>query len=428
MKRIVLLTTVFVFSLLITKVFAQTPITTADVYKAYMDLEIVERALEKGNLDDDILKFLADKQNPIDEKMAVVNALFASSQAFSVEDSLAQKYVTYAHGKSLQEINKEDLLDYEWFVVGYLDAMQNYQNLSVSKAFMENALLLNQDSLVVNLIHTLYTTQYKLTNQNLQGKDIFNYWNESIKSIGTNIKNETTRFDIRPKALEYYFRYMIMPDNTIFNLELDSPFLMLESEKSSKIKVYGGVRPFNVEVLSGDADIVFDGVNLKIEGKTKGQTDYMLTDRNGLSVRGSIYVKGTNDELYEDIFVEFLLDSEFFLINGEEKEIDSLNPTKPFLNEDGRTLIPIRAFIESIGGIVGWDAENRKVIVTLNGNTLDLFLDQRLAYFNGEEFKMDTEATIVNNRAMVSLRVVSEKLGFDVEWMETERRDRKSVV
>ncbi len=422
MKKIVFSITMLVFLLSVAKGFADSPINTADVYRAYVDLKMVQVAEEEGNLNQDILDFLEDEKNPIDEKMAVINAIFSSGEAFSIDESLAQKYVTYVYDESLQELDEKELSDYEWFIVAYLDAMQNYDAPSTSDAFMKKALSFNEDSLVVNLIYILYKTHYKIMIGEHSGDDIYSYWSESIKYISNGVEDLDIEFDIRAEALEYYFKYMIMPENTIFNLELEPTFVMLESGQSFKIKVYGGVTPFDVEVLSGDAEVSFDGVNLIVEGNSKGQTNYVIRDKNGVSVKGSVYVKGTREELYEETLVEFFLDKDTFWINGKVMDIDAGSPVKPVLNEDGRTLIPIRAFIESVGGIVGWNAENREVIISLNGNVLNLNLDESISYFNAEAFDMDTQPTIINNRTMVPLRFVSEKLGFDVNWVASERK------
>lgn len=62
MKKSIFIITMLVFSLLVAKGFANSPVTTADVYKAYMDLTMVEVAIEEGNLNDDILRFLSDEK------------------------------------------------------------------------------------------------------------------------------------------------------------------------------------------------------------------------------------------------------------------------------------------------------------------------------------------------------------------------------
>jgi hypothetical protein len=47
-------------------------------------------------------------------------------------------------------------------------------------------------------------------------------------------------------------------------------------------------------------------------------------------------------------------------VNGVKKEIDPGRGTVPVIVK-GRTLVPIRAIIEELGGTIGWDGNERKV-------------------------------------------------------------------
>ena len=58
-----------------------------------------------------------------------------------------------------------------------------------------------------------------------------------------------------------------------------------------------------------------------------------------------------------DFTMTMQIDNPVMTINGAEKNIDE-NGTVPVII-DGRTLLPVRAFVEGIGGTVEWD-ENAK--------------------------------------------------------------------
>jgi len=84
----------------------------------------------------------------------------------------------------------------------------------------------------------------------------------------------------------------------------------------------------------------------------------------------------------------------------------------------GRTLVPLRAIIEGLGGAVTWVPETRSVEVGFNGTTLLLQIGNRTAVVNGEAVTMDVPAAIMNGRTMLPVRFVSEHLGADVQWEE----------
>lgn len=66
---------VIFFSMNPVTVFADSPITSTDFYRAYTDVSIVKTAKEKGVMDKEIANYLHSSKNPIDVKAAVINAL-----------------------------------------------------------------------------------------------------------------------------------------------------------------------------------------------------------------------------------------------------------------------------------------------------------------------------------------------------------------
>lgn len=50
--------------------------------------------------------------------------------------------------------------------------------------------------------------------------------------------------------------------------------------------------------------------------------------------------------------------STFFTVNGETRTLDS-----PSVIKNDRTLLPIRAVVEALGGTVGWEPSEKKVTV-----------------------------------------------------------------
>ena len=108
-----------------------------------------------------------------------------------------------------------------------------------------------------------------------------------------------------------------------------------------------------------------------------------------------------------------------FTINGVAKALDS-----PSIIENGRTLLPIRAVIEALGGTVGWDATEKKVTVTLGSTTIELWISKNTARVNGITKPIDSSnpkvvPEIINGRTMLPLRFVAENLGCDVNWNGT---------
>jgi len=88
---------------------------------------------------------------------------------------------------------------------------------------------------------------------------------------------------------------------------------------------------------------------------------------------------------------------------------------------EGRTLVPIRAVVESLGGTVSWDAGSQTVMISLDGTQLKLVVGKPTALVNGRVTAIDsTNAKVVpqilNGLTMLPLRFVAESLGADVRW------------
>ena len=93
----------------------------------------------------------------------------------------------------------------------------------------------------------------------------------------------------------------------------------------------------------------------------------------------------------------------------------------PPVIKNNRTLLPIRAIIESLGGTVSWDATERKVTVSLGSTNIELWIGKSIAKVNGVDTPIDSSnpkvvPEIINSRTMLPLRFVAENLGATVEW------------
>ena len=87
----------------------------------------------------------------------------------------------------------------------------------------------------------------------------------------------------------------------------------------------------------------------------------------------------------------------------------------------GRTLVPIRAVVEALGGTAAWDAPTQTVTIGLQGTVLKLVIGKSSALVNGTPTPIDPANAkvvpqIISSRTMLPLRFVAESLGADVQW------------
>ena len=87
---------------------------------------------------------------------------------------------------------------------------------------------------------------------------------------------------------------------------------------------------------------------------------------------------------------------------------------KPFVDENNRTLIPVRFVAEKLGANVSWNGN--AAVIQKDGKTLELPIgskDMTVTEAGGSSktVTMDTEAALVHDRTMVPIRFVAEELG-----------------
>ncbi len=88
----------------------------------------------------------------------------------------------------------------------------------------------------------------------------------------------------------------------------------------------------------------------------------------------------------------------------------------PYIDNNNRTIVPLRAVGESLGAEVDWGEEERLVTIVKDGLKVELVIGRDIAKVNGVERAMDTVPVIKNDRTMVPLRFAAEFLGADVGW------------
>lgn len=98
-----------------------------------------------------------------------------------------------------------------------------------------------------------------------------------------------------------------------------------------------------------------------------------------------------------------------------------VNLNVPPMIVEGRTLVPVSFVTESFGGYSTYDPNSKVVILIFDLKVISLKLDSKVALVNGQEVSLDVIPMIVNGRALVPIRFVSESLGATVQWNPKDR-------
>ncbi len=103
-------------------------------------------------------------------------------------------------------------------------------------------------------------------------------------------------------------------------------------------------------------------------------------------------------------------------------EAVSWTDAEPFIDENNRTMVPLRAVAEALGLTVSWDGEAREAIFTDGQKTIVFPIGSTQARLeDGSAVQMDTAAVIVNSRTFAPIRYLAEHFGYTVGWDKATR-------
>lgn len=87
----------------------------------------------------------------------------------------------------------------------------------------------------------------------------------------------------------------------------------------------------------------------------------------------------------------------------------------PAFIENSRTLVPVRFISEALGFDVAWDQSQRKATISGEGTELVLYDRLMTYYHNGGKKVSDVAPRVISGRTYVPLRLVAESFGLEVQ-------------
>lgn len=81
-----------------------------------------------------------------------------------------------------------------------------------------------------------------------------------------------------------------------------------------------------------------------------------------------------------------------------------------------RTMVPLRAIFEKLGAEVDWNGQTQTVTATRDDIVVVSTIGSRTMYINGEAKTMDVAPSVINGRTLVPVRFVAEAFDCYVEW------------
>ena len=131
------------------------------------------------------------------------------------------------------------------------------------------------------------------------------------------------------------------------------------------------------------------------------------------------YVLTNDDEYYIDRI--FDINSDLMVLMKDtytalyNHQYSEIPDIAPTIVND-RTMLPIRFISENMGAEVIWNESDRSVNITYNDHNIVFYIDSTEYIVDGEQKITDQPPIIMNDRTMIPIRAFSEALGKQVSW------------
>lgn len=89
---------------------------------------------------------------------------------------------------------------------------------------------------------------------------------------------------------------------------------------------------------------------------------------------------------------------------------------EPFIDDAGRTLVPVSVVLQKYGAKVDWNNDTREAIITKDNTTVKIKIGEKYILKNNEKIEIDTFSRIVSDRTYLPIRAVIEAFGSEVQW------------
>ena len=102
------------------------------------------------------------------------------------------------------------------------------------------------------------------------------------------------------------------------------------------------------------------------------------------------------------------------LVNGEAVFFDPADQQPVMINN--RILVPMRAIFEAMGAKVDWESNTRTAVASKPEVRVEMRIDSKLFMRNGAYVLCDVEARLIGDRTMIPTRAFAESIGAEVDW------------
>ena len=195
------------------------------------------------------------------------------------------------------------------------------------------------------------------------------------------------------------------------------------SANSNKVKINGDSANITKNIIAENDDfyVYIDDIETLFSYKVsydleKNNVVLTVTDETPEAVKTITPPESLPEDYIAPQRVTVLTQGETITILIDDNPV-TYSDAQPFIDEQDRTQVPVRALAEMLNCQVIWNDQTQGVtIIDVDGTVITTKIGDNKIVADGKMIEMDTTAIIINNRTYLPLRFVSEALGFNVFW------------
>lgn len=195
------------------------------------------------------------------------------------------------------------------------------------------------------------------------------------------------------------------------------------SANSNKVKINGDSANITKNIIAENDDfyVYIDDIETLFSYKAsydleKNNVVLTVTDETPEAVKTITPPESLPEDYIAPQRVTVLTQGETITILIDDNPV-TYSDAQPFIDEQDRTQVPVRALAEMLNCQVIWNDQTQGVtIIDVDGTVITTKIGDNKIVADGKMIEMDTTAIIINNRTYLPLRFVSEALGFNVFW------------
>lgn len=100
----------------------------------------------------------------------------------------------------------------------------------------------------------------------------------------------------------------------------------------------------------------------------------------------------------------------------EKPFIANADIPSPYVNQDGRTMVPLRFISENMGASVAWNGDANQAMIQKGNTTIYVTVGLNQIVVNGSNVDMDTTAENTGGHVFIPARFIAEALGAEVDY------------